>query len=75
MSWRPGALRVAKQIFFGPKSADPHFQDLPDAKGTEWVALVFLVTILVLFGVFPMLMVKPIDTATVAILQHMGLGR
>jgi hypothetical protein len=29
----------------------------------------------VLFGVFPMLMVKPIDTATVAILQHMGLGR
>jgi len=68
-------LRVAKQIFFGPKSADPHFQDLPDAKGTEWVALVFLVTILVLFGVFPMLMVKPIDTATVAILQHMGLGR
>jgi NADH-quinone oxidoreductase subunit M len=68
-------LRVAKQIFFGPKSADPHFQNLPDAQGTEWIGLVFLVCILVLFGVFPMLMVKPIDTATVAILQHMGLAR
>jgi len=68
-------LRVAKQIFFGPKSADPHFQDLPDAKGTEWVALVFLVCILVLFGVFPMLMLKPIDTSTIALLNHMGVIR
>ena len=67
-------LRVAKQIFFGPKCFDPHFQNLPDAQGTEWVALVFLVCILVLFGVFPMLMLGPIDTATVALLNHMGLG-
>ena len=27
-------LRVAKQIFWGPKSDDPHFQNLPDAQGT-----------------------------------------
>jgi len=66
---------VAKQIFFGPKSEDPHFQNLPDAQGTEWVALVFLVCILVLFGVFPMIMVGPIDTATVALLNHMGVMR
>ena len=26
-------LRVAKQIFWGPKSDDPHFQNLPDAQG------------------------------------------
>ena len=66
-------LRVVKQIFFGPKSEDPHFQNLPDAQGTEWVALVFLVTILVVFGVFPAIIVGPIDTATVALLNHMGL--
>lgn len=66
-------LRVAKQIFFGPKSEDPHFQNLPDAQGTEWVALVFLVSILVLFGVFPSLMVSPIDTATVSLLARMGV--
>ena len=46
-------LRVARQIFWGPKSADPHFQNLPDAQGTEWVALVILVFVLVLFGVAP----------------------
>jgi NADH-quinone oxidoreductase subunit M len=68
-------LRVAKQIFFGPKSEDPHFQNLPDAQGTEWVALVFLVSILVLFGVFPSLMVGPIDKATVPLVVQMGMIR
>jgi NADH-quinone oxidoreductase subunit M len=66
-------LRVVRQIFWGPKSADPHFQNLPDAQGTEWVALVFLVCILVLFGVVPSLVVGPIDTATVPLLRGMGL--
>ena len=35
------ALRAARRraIFWGPKSEDPHFQHLPDAQGTEWVAL------------------------------------
>jgi len=36
-------LRVTKQIFWGPKAADAHFQHLPDAQGPEWVALVLLV--------------------------------
>ena len=40
-------------------SDDPHFQNLPDAQGTEWVAIVFLVCILVLFGVVPMMFVLP----------------
>jgi len=68
-------LRVVRQIFWGAKSADPHFQDLPDARGTEWVALVFLVCILVLFGVLPQLIVGPIDTATVPLLMRMGALR
>jgi NADH-quinone oxidoreductase subunit M len=68
-------LRVVRQIFWGPKSEDPHFQNLPDAQGTEWVALVFLVCILVLFGVVPHLLVGPIDTATVPLLMRMGVMR
>ncbi len=68
-------LRVVKQIFYGQKSDDPHFQNLPDAQGTEWVAIVFLVCILVLFGVLPNLMVGPIDSATVPLLVQMGVMR
>jgi NADH-quinone oxidoreductase subunit M len=68
-------LRVVRHIFFGTKSADPHFQDLPDAQGTEWVAIVFLVGLIVLFGVLPGLLLKPIDSATVPLLMKMGLMR
>jgi NADH:ubiquinone oxidoreductase subunit 4 (subunit M) len=68
-------LRVVRQIFWGAKSADPHFQNLPDAQGTEWVALVFLVGILVLFGVVPWLILAPVDTATVPLLVRMGVMR
>lgn len=68
-------LRVVRYIFFGTKSTDPHFQNLPDAQGTEWVAIVFLIGILVLFGVAPSLMVGPIDKATVALLAQMGVAR
>src|SRR5687767_14552471 len=63
-------LRVAKQIFWGKKSDDPHFQHLPDAQGTEWAALGILVFVLVLFGIAPGLALKPVDTATVPLLQR-----
>lgn len=68
-------LRVAAQIFFGKKSEDPHFQNLPDAQGTEWVAIVVLVGLLVLFGVVPHLMLGPIDSSTAPLLMKMGLMR
>src|SRR5690349_1165433 len=61
-------LRVAKQIFWGPPS--PHFQHLEDARGPEWVALVLLVGVLVLFGFVPGLALVPVDTATVALLSR-----
>jgi NADH-quinone oxidoreductase subunit M len=67
-------LRVVRQIFWGPPSGDPHFQNLPDARGTEWVALVFLAGVLVLFGVVPWLIVAPIDSATVPLLARMGIA-
>ncbi|MCC7008937.1 MAG: NADH-quinone oxidoreductase subunit M [Acidobacteria bacterium] len=65
-------LRVTKRIFWGPKSADPHFQHLPDAQGTEWVALGILVVVIVVFGVVPSLAIDPIDTATVPLLRGLG---
>jgi NADH-quinone oxidoreductase subunit M len=65
-------LRVVKQIFWGPKSSDPHFQQLPDAQGTEWAALGILVFVLVLFGVVPSLAIGPVDTATVPLLMRLS---
>ena len=64
-------LRVAKQIFWGPPTGDPHFENLPDARGTEWAALGILVFVLVLFGVAPSLAVGPVDTATGPLLERL----
>ena len=61
-------LRVAKQIFWGPPA--PQFQHLEDARGPEWVALVVLVFVLVLFGMAPGLAIAPVDTATVPLLAR-----
>src|SRR5262247_2514053 len=64
-------LRVTKRIFWGPKIADPHFQDLPDARGPEWAALWILVFVIVLFGVWPSLALAPVDTATMPLLNRL----
>jgi NADH-quinone oxidoreductase subunit M len=61
-------LRVARQIFWGPPS--PHFHDLVDARGPEWVALVILVGVLVVFGMVPGVALVPVDTATVPLLAR-----
>jgi NADH-quinone oxidoreductase subunit M len=61
-------LRVAKQIFWGAPS--PHFTHLEDARGPEWVALVILVGVIVLFGMIPALGLAPVDTATVPLLAR-----
>ncbi len=61
-------LRVVAQIFWGPPSA--HVHDLRDARGPEWVAIVLLVFVLVLFGATPWLALGPVDTATVPLLSR-----
>jgi NADH-quinone oxidoreductase subunit M len=66
-------LRVVRAIFWGPKSPDPHFQRLPDAVGTEWVALVMLAAAILIFGVVPSLVVEPIDGAVVPLLERLGV--
>jgi NADH-quinone oxidoreductase subunit M len=65
-------LRVARHIFWGPKSPDPHFQDLPDARGPEWAALGILVFVLVLFGVAPSLAIGPVGTSTIVLLERLS---
>jgi NADH-quinone oxidoreductase subunit M len=64
-------IRVTKVIFWGPPSPDPHFHGLPDARGTEWAALVILVFVIVLFGLWPGIALNPVDTATVPILNRL----
>jgi NADH-quinone oxidoreductase subunit M len=61
-------LRVVKQIFWGPPS--PHYPHHEDARGPEWVALVMLVGVIVVFGLVPGLAIGPVDTATVALLSR-----
>jgi NADH-quinone oxidoreductase subunit M len=65
-------LRVTKRIFWGPFHAGAH-HDLPDARGPEWVALVFLSGVLILFGLLPALALSRIDGATVALLDRLGV--
>jgi NADH-quinone oxidoreductase subunit M len=62
-------LRVTKQIFWGPPS--PHFDHLEDARGPEWVALVLLTAVIVLFGMVPGIALVPVDTATVPLLSRL----
>jgi NADH-quinone oxidoreductase subunit M len=68
-------LRVAKQIFWGPLAPGPHgeWATLPDAEGPEWVSLVFLAAILILFGLLPGLALSRIDPVTVALLDRIGV--
>jgi len=65
-------LRVAKRIFWGPLG-DGEYTHLGDAEGPEWVSLVFLSAILVLFGLVPGLALGPVDRATVALLDRLGV--
>jgi NADH-quinone oxidoreductase subunit M len=65
-------LRVAKQIFWGPLANAGHAH-LGDAEGPEWVSLVLLSAVLVLFGLAPGLVLGPVDRATVTLLDRLGV--
>jgi NADH-quinone oxidoreductase subunit M len=68
-------LRVAKQIFWGPLQPGPHdeWTHLPDARGPEWVSLVLLSAVLILFGLLPGLALSRVDPATVSLLDRIGV--
>ena len=69
-----GGVRPAgrQAIFWGPL-ASPEYAHLGDAEGPEWVALVLLSALLVLFGLVPALALGPVDRATVALLDRLGV--
>lgn len=64
-------LRVARQIFWGPLAGPPG-TELADARGPEWVSLVVLSGVLILYGLVPALALAPLDPATVMLLARLG---
>ncbi len=52
-------LRVVQKVFFGPRN--PKWDHLTDAKGIEMVPIVILVGVLLLFGIFPSLLIDTIN--------------
>jgi NADH-quinone oxidoreductase subunit M len=56
-------LRAIKRIFWGPGPAES-FHDLSDARRSEWGALWILGAALIVFGVWPALVLDFIDRAT-----------
>jgi NADH-quinone oxidoreductase subunit M len=65
-------LRVARRIFWGPL-ASAEYAHLGDARGPEWVSLVLLSVVIILFGLAPGLALGPVDRATVALLDRLGV--
>ena len=57
-------LRAVRAIFWG-EGPPERFHDLSDAKGVEWVALGTLGVCILLFGMWPRLILDHIDNATV----------
>jgi NADH-quinone oxidoreductase subunit M len=68
-------LRVAKRIFWGPLATGPHddWAQLPDARGPEWVSLVLLSVVLILFGLVPGLALSRVTPASVTLLDRLGV--
>lgn len=60
-------LRVIQQIFFGPRN--PRWDNIGDAKGVEMIPVVLLGGILLVFGIFPGLLMKMISGGILPIAQ------
>lgn len=63
-------LRAVNRIFLGPPN--PDFPELPDARGMEWVTLVVLGGLLIVFGLFPRLLLDSIDVGVMEFLSRWG---
>lgn len=63
-------LRAIRAIFWGPGPDVERFPHMGDARGPEWVALLILGTCLILFGVYPRLVLDFIDGTTLTHLAH-----
>ncbi len=65
-------LRVVQKVFFGPRPSG--YDDLPDARSTEWVALVVLGAIIILTGVMPRLLTDFLNVGVYDYLKLLGKG-
>ncbi len=65
-------LRVVQKVFFGPRPSG--YDDLPDARTTEWVALVVLGAIIILTGVMPRLLTDFLNVGVYDYLKLLGKG-
>lgn len=64
-------LRGTRAIFWGP-GPSKEFHELSDAKGTEWAAPIVLGTCLVLFGMWPRVLLDHIDPGTGTYLEKVA---
>lgn len=60
-------LRVVQQIFYGPRISK--WDHVKDVRGIEMVPIVILIGTLILFGVFPHLIIKLIDESVLSIAE------
>lgn len=58
-------LKVVQQMFFGPRNAK--WDNLEDAKGLEMIPIVLLAGVLLIFGIFPNLIMNMIGSGIVPI--------
>lgn len=63
-------LRVMMKVFFGPRN--PKWDHLEDAKGIEIVPFVILCGALILFGVFPDLLMEMINNGVVPLAEKLA---
>jgi NADH-quinone oxidoreductase subunit M len=59
-------LRVSKWIFFGPAR---EIGSLKDAVGFEWIAPTVLSGVLILLGIYPKLLLDPINKSIIQFLD------
>ena len=60
-------LRVIQKIFFGPRNAK--WDHLKDAKGVELIPILLLGGVLIVFGVFPNLIMNVVNSGIVPIAE------
>jgi len=63
-------LRAVNMIFLGPPN--PKFAELEEARGMEWVTLIVLGGLLILFGFYPRLLLDPIHIGVGEFLARLG---
>lgn len=64
-------LRVFQKIFFGPRNSK--WDEIQDVKGIEMIPIALLIGILLLFGVFPSLLINTINSGLPFITQKIAV--